>query len=61
MQLTDSDGEFIEPYLPIGGYRHLRKRRIKAVIPEKGEQAANRKKKGSGRGRLVSHDADCRS
>lgn len=37
---------------------HLRKRRIKAVIPEKADQAANRKKKGSSGGRPVSHDAD---
>ncbi|MFE1880600.1 IS5 family transposase [Streptomyces diastatochromogenes] len=37
---------------------HLRKRRIKAVIPEKKDQAANRKKKGSRGGRPVSHDAD---
>jgi transposase len=37
---------------------HLRKRRIKAVIPEKSDQAANRKRKGSGGGRPVGHDAD---
>jgi hypothetical protein len=37
---------------------HLRKRRIKAVIPEKKDQAANRKKKGSRGGRPVAHDAD---
>jgi transposase len=36
---------------------HLRRRGIKAVIPEKKDQAANRKKKGSGGGRPVSHDA----
>lgn len=36
----------------------LRKRRIKAVIPEKKDQAANRKKKGSRSGRPISHDAD---
>lgn len=36
---------------------HLRKRRIKAVIPEKSDQAANRKRKGGG-GRPVGHDAD---
>ncbi len=41
-----------------GNRAHLRKRRIKAVIPEKKDQAANRKKKGSGGGRPVSHDAD---
>ncbi|MEW1844996.1 hypothetical protein AB0392_44235, partial [Nonomuraea angiospora] len=32
--------------------------RYKAVIPEKKDQAANRKKKGSRGGRPVSHDAD---
>ncbi len=37
---------------------YLRKRCIKAVIPEKEDQAANRKKKGSRGGRPVSHDAD---
>lgn len=37
---------------------YLRRRRIKAVIPEKDDQAANRKKKGSSGGRPVSHDAD---
>lgn len=36
---------------------HLRKRKIKAVIPEKADQAANRKKKGSVGGRPVGHDA----
>lgn len=35
---------------------HLRKRRIKAVIPEKKDQAANRKRKGSRGGRPVTHD-----
>ncbi len=35
---------------------HLRKRGIKAVIPEKTDQAANRKKKGCSGGRPVSHD-----
>lgn len=35
-----------------GGNRsHLRKRHIKAVIPGKADQAANRKRKGSGGGR----------
>ncbi|TXR94534.1 IS5/IS1182 family transposase, partial [Streptomyces sp. col6] len=38
--------------------RYLRKRNIKAVIPEKKDQAANRKKKGSRGGRSISHDAD---
>ncbi|MFI9630489.1 IS5 family transposase [Streptomyces sp. NPDC052042] len=37
---------------------HLRKRNIKAVIPEKADQAANRKKKGSRGGRPPSHDAE---
>ena len=37
---------------------YLRKRNIKAVIPEKKDQAANRKKKGSRGGRPVSHDAE---
>ncbi len=36
---------------------YLRKRQIKAVIPEKKDQAANRKEKGSKGGRTVSHDA----
>ena len=37
---------------------YLRKRNIRAVIPEKVDQAANRKKKGSRGGRPVSHDAE---
>ncbi|GAB2463299.1 hypothetical protein GCM10027162_67520 [Streptomyces incanus] len=37
---------------------YLRKRRIRAVIPEKRDQAANRKKRGSRGGRPVSHDTD---
>ncbi len=41
-----------------GNRAHLRKRRIKAVIPEKRDQAANRKRKGSAGGRPVGHDAD---
>ncbi|ODA69145.1 Transposase DDE domain protein [Streptomyces sp. AVP053U2] len=45
-------------YSSRGNRSHLRKRRIKAVIPEKKDQAANRKKKGSAGGRPVSHDAD---
>lgn len=36
---------------------YLRKRQIKAVIPEKKDQAANRKKKGSRGGRPVTCDA----
>ncbi len=42
-------------YSSRGNRSHLRKRRIKTVIPEKKDQAANRKKKGSGGGRPVSH------
>lgn len=45
-------------YSSRGNRAHLRKRRIKAVIPEKKDQAANRKKKGFRGGRPVSHDAD---
>jgi transposase len=37
---------------------YLRKRKIKAVIPEKADQAANRKRRGSAGGRPVSHDAE---
>lgn len=37
---------------------HLRKRGIKSVIPEKVDQAANRKKKGSRGGRPVTCDAE---
>jgi len=35
----------------------LRSRVIKAVIPEKADQAANRKRRGSAGGRPVTHDA----
>lgn len=45
-------------YSSRGNRVHLRRRGIKAVIPEKRDQAANRKKKGSAGGRPVSHDAD---
>lgn len=38
--------------------RYLRKRGIHEVIPEKVDQAAHRKKRGSRGGRPVSHDAD---
>lgn len=38
--------------------RYLRGRGIRGVIPEKADQAANRKKRGSRGGRPVSHDAD---
>lgn len=37
---------------------YLHRRHIKAVIPEKVDQASNRKKKGQRGGRPVSHDAD---
>ncbi|MDH6574733.1 transposase [Kitasatospora sp. MAP5-34] len=37
---------------------YLRRRQIKAVIPEKDDQAANRKKRGRDGGRPVSHDAN---
>lgn len=37
---------------------HLRKRGIKAVIPEKKDQAANRRKEGRRGGRPVVHDAE---
>lgn len=36
----------------------LRRRKIKGVIPEKADQAANRKKKGPRGGRPVTHDAE---
>jgi transposase len=45
-------------YSSRGNRSHLRKRHIKAVIPEKKDQAANRKKKGSSGGRPVGHDTD---
>ncbi|GHG05850.1 IS5 family transposase [Streptomyces filamentosus] len=41
-----------------GNRSHLRERDIKAVIPQKRDQAANRKKKGSRGGRPVAHDAE---
>jgi DDE family transposase len=37
---------------------HLRKRNIQAVIPEKADQAANRKRRGSRGGRPLPHDVD---
>lgn len=37
---------------------HLRERGIKAVIPEKADQAAHRKKRGRSGGRPVSYDAE---
>jgi transposase len=45
-------------YSSRGNRAHLRKRGIKAVIPEKKDQAANRKTRGSAGGRPVSHDAE---
>lgn len=45
-------------YSSRGNRAYLRKRGIKAVIPEKRDQAANRKKKGARGGRPISHDAD---
>lgn len=45
-------------YSSRGNRSHLRKRRIRAVIPEKRDQAANRKRKGRRGGRPVSHDTD---
>ncbi|GGT44087.1 hypothetical protein GCM10010207_50380 [Streptomyces atratus] len=43
---------------PRANLAHLRRRRIEAVIPEKEDQAANRKKTGRRSGRPVSHDAE---
>jgi transposase len=45
-------------YSARGNRAHLRERHIKAVFPEKRDQAANRRKKGSRGGRPVGHDAD---
>lgn len=45
-------------YSSRGNRAYLRRRGIKAVIPEKRDQAANRKKKGAGGGRPLSHDTD---
>lgn len=45
-------------YSSRGNRSYLRRRRIKAVIPEKADQAANRRKRGSRGGRPVSHDPD---
>ncbi|KND43108.1 transposase [Streptomyces stelliscabiei] len=45
-------------YSSRGNRAYLRKRNIKVVIPEKKDQAANRRKKGSRGGRPASHDAD---
>lgn len=45
-------------YSSRGNRAYLRERGIKAVIPEKRDQAANRKSQGSRGGRPVTHDAD---
>ena len=45
-------------YSSRGNRAHSRRRGIKTVIPKKRDQAANRKKEGSGGGRSISHDAD---
>ncbi|MFC6060411.1 transposase, partial [Streptomyces pratens] len=45
-------------YSSRGNRAYLRGRSIKAVIPEKKDQAANRKKKGRRGGRPLTHDAD---
>lgn len=45
-------------YSSRGNRAYLHKRNIKAVIPEKKDQAANRKKKGRRGGRPITHDAD---
>lgn len=45
-------------YSSRGNRLYLRRRHIKAVIPEKSDQAANRKNRGSHGGRPVSHDPE---
>ncbi len=45
-------------YSSRGNRSYLHKRHIEAVIPNKRDQAANRKKKGSKGGRPVSHDTE---
>lgn len=45
-------------YSSRGNRIYLRRRRIKAVIPEKTDQAAHRKKRGSRGGRPVDHNQD---
>ncbi|MFI5972693.1 IS5 family transposase [Streptomyces sp. NPDC051452] len=45
-------------YSSRGNRAYLCKRQIQAVIPEKKDQAANRKKKGSRGGRPIGHDAE---
>ncbi|GAA1761743.1 hypothetical protein GCM10009734_82480 [Nonomuraea bangladeshensis] len=45
-------------YSSRGNRAYLRRRGIKTVIPEKTDQAANRKNQGSRGGRPVAHDAE---
>ncbi|MFI9433302.1 MULTISPECIES: transposase [Streptosporangium] len=45
-------------YSSRGNRAYLRRRRIKAVVPERADQVANRKKRGSRGGRPVTHDPD---
>lgn len=45
-------------YSSKGNRAYLRRRRITAVIPEKTDQQANRKKKGSAGGRPVTYDKE---
>ncbi len=45
-------------YSSRGNRTHLRKRQTKAVIPEKTDQVANRRRKGRTGGRPVGHDAE---
>ena len=45
-------------YSSRGNRAYLRRRNIKAVIPEKKNQTANRKKKGRRGGRPLTHDTD---
>ena len=45
-------------YSPLANRAYLRKQKVKPVIPEKADQAANRKNKGSRGGRPVPHDPD---
>ncbi len=45
-------------YSSKGNRAYLRRRRITAVIPEKNDQQANRKRKGSAGGRPVGFDPD---
>jgi len=44
-------------YCSRGHHALLHSRGIKAVIPEKSDQAAHRKRRGSAGGRPVTHDA----